>query len=74
LSPLEMPTMNGRVFDQLAAVSASVIIASSSSAGTGLFKKSRVDRREAMNAETAAASRFGFGLMGQIYPQIRKIS
>jgi uncharacterized membrane protein YfcA len=69
-----MPTMKGRVFDQLAAVSASVMIASSSSSGTGWFKKSRVDRRDAMNAETAAASRFGFGLIAQIYPQIRKIS
>jgi hypothetical protein len=50
------------------------MIASSSSAGTGWFKKSRVDRRDAMKAETAAASMFGFGLIAQIYPQIRKIS
>jgi hypothetical protein len=61
--------MNGRVFDQLAAVRASVMISFKTSSGTGVLKKSRVDRRDAMNAETAAASRFGFGLIAQIYPQ-----
>jgi hypothetical protein len=73
-SPLATPTMNGRVFDQLAAVRASLSTASSVFCKTGLLEKSRVDRRDAMNAETARASTIGFGFMAQIYPQIQEFT
>ncbi len=51
VSPLATATKNGRVFDQLGAVRASVSRASIISGGTGVGKKSLVLRRDAANSD-----------------------
>jgi hypothetical protein len=52
-SPVATPTMKERRFDQLGAVMASAKISSRRAGSTGVGKKSRVDLREAANAENS---------------------